>query len=247
MRFIDYVMRGGAMLDAFCGIGGATRGYQQAGWDDITGVDNDPRHKGNYPSGLLFAQSDAIEYIRAHGMGFRFIHASYPCHRNSTLTLGTNKANGKNYPDLYQATKDALNSTGRPWIMENVGGEIRRDVVLCGEMFGLGVIRHRVFELGGGLTIKAPEHVPHRGRVRGRNHGEWQEGPYLPVYGSGGGKGTTEEWRRAMGINWTDDRAGIAQAIPPAYTWWLTMNAEYNDPRRRPHSVAYEQSEYAYV
>jgi hypothetical protein len=38
------------------------------------------------------------------------------------------------------------------------------------------------------------------------------------LHGEGGGKGTVAEWQTAMGIDWTDDRKAIAEAIPPAYT-----------------------------
>ena len=34
----------------------------------------------------------------------------------------------------------------------------------------------------------------------------------------GGGKGTVAEWQQAMGIDWTDSRVELAEAIPPAYT-----------------------------
>jgi DNA (cytosine-5)-methyltransferase 1 len=84
-------------------------------------------------------------------------------------------------------------------------------------MFDLAVIRHRYFEVHG-FTATAPEHRPHRGRVAGMRHGRWYEGPYFAVYGAGGGKGTVTQWQNAMGIDWTDVRHEIAQAIPPAYT-----------------------------
>jgi DNA (cytosine-5)-methyltransferase 1 len=99
---------------------------------------------------------------------------------------------------------------------------VRRDFTLCGEMFGLDVIRHRYFELGGWFSMAfAPTHPAHRGRVRGWRHGTYYDGPYLAVYGDGGGKGSVAEWQQAMGIDWTDDRKAIAEAIPPAYTEWV--------------------------
>jgi hypothetical protein len=97
------------------------------------------------------------------------------------------------------------------------GAKIRKDVTLCGEMFGLEVLRHRHFELGG-WSMKQPPHVPHRGRVKGWRHGEYFDGPYFAVYGDGGGKGSVAEWQRAMGIDWTSDKVELAEAIPPAYT-----------------------------
>jgi hypothetical protein len=86
---------------------------------------------------------------------------------------------------------------------------------LCGEMFGLGVIRHRLFETNWGY--KAPAHVKHRGKVRGWRHGTFYDGPYVAVYGEGGGKGTTAEWSAALGIDWMT-RDGLRESIPPAYT-----------------------------
>jgi DNA (cytosine-5)-methyltransferase 1 len=132
------------------------------------------------------------------------------------LTAGTNK--GREYPQLIPATRSALDRSGLPYVIENViGAPVRRDVMLCGEMFGLAVIRHRLFELGG-WTMTQPAHPRHRGRVAGMRHGEWFQGPYFAVYGEGGGKGTVPQWQAAMGIDWTDDRKAIAEAIPPAYT-----------------------------
>jgi hypothetical protein len=97
---------------------------------------------------------------------------------------------------------------------------IRKDVTLCGEMFGLGVIRHRHFEVSG-FTVEQPTHVPHRGRVRGWRHGQYFDGPYVAVYGDGGGKGSVPEWQAAMGIDWIPDRAVLAEAIPPAYAEFI--------------------------
>lgn len=93
-------------------------------------------------------------------------------------------------------------------------------VSLCGEMFGLGVLRHRKFELGGWTTTQ-PAHVKHRGRVRGWRHGKYYDGPYVAAYGNGGGKATVPEMQAAMGIDWTDVRHELTEAIPPAYTQWI--------------------------
>jgi len=199
------------VLDACCGAGGAGMGYYLAGLD-VTGVDIHPQP--NYP--FEFHQGDAIEFIREHGAEFDLIHASWPCQHHSTLTKGTNK--GREYPDLIPAGRAAMLETGRPYVIENVqGAPIRADLTLCGEMFGLAVIRHRKFEIHGFPTLRTP-HLRHRGRVAGCRHGEWFDGPYFAVYGEGGGKGSVPEWQQAMGIDWTDVRKEIAEAIPPAYT-----------------------------
>lgn len=203
-----------ALLDAYCCAGGASAGYRRAGFC-VTGVDIEPQP--NYP--WRFVRADAVEFIAEHGRSFAAIHTSPPCQASSALTKG-NRVRGwaDTHVDLIPATRDALDATGRPYVIENVqGAKLRRDLTLCGEMFGLAVIRHRYFELGG-WTTTPPAHVPHRGRVAGMRHGQWFTGPYFAVYGDGGGKGTVAQWQAAMGIDWTDVRREIAEAIPPSYS-----------------------------
>lgn len=202
------------MLDLCCGVGGATRGYQAAGFR-VTGVDDKPQP--DY-CGDDFEQADALEFVAEHGHRFDFIHASWPCQAHTALTKGTNK--GREYVDLITPGRPLLLATGRPFVIENVAGApIRKDLMLCGDMFdGLAVQRHRFFELHG-VAVPQPQHPKgHRGRVAGMRHGVWYEGPYFAVYGEGGGKGTVAQWREAMGIDWTWNRKSIAEAIPPAYT-----------------------------
>lgn len=231
------------LLDLFCCAGGAGMGYHRAGFD-VLGVDNNPQP--NYP--FRFAEFDALQTLRrlvdgkrmffehsvADGItfdrdyilsDFDAIHASPPCQAHSGPTKGTNKAKGwgkgDGHIDLIPATREWLDATGLPYVIENVqGSSLRRDMTLCGEMFGLQVIRHRYFELSG-FEFTSPEHKPHRGRVAGYRHGQWYEGPYFAVYGDGGGKGTVQQWQQAMGIDWTDVRKEIAEAIPPAYTEFI--------------------------
>jgi len=209
------------VLDAFCGAGGATRGYQLRGCH-VTGVDIAPQP--DY-CGDEFVRDDAVAFVLEFGREFDFIHLSPPCQGYSALTVGTNESSGRDaalgYPKLIPEARAAAHSTRRPFVIENVlGSPLRKDVLLCGEMFRLGVIRHRVFELGRWFT-RAPVHPRHRGRVSGHRHGRNFAGPYVAVYGDGGGKGSIAHWQQAMEINWTDDRHGIAEAIPPAYTSWL--------------------------
>lgn len=203
------------LLDLFCCAGGAGTGYHRAGFD-VTGVDIDPQP--NYP--FEFVQADALEYLAAHGHEYDAVHASPPCQASTALTKGTNSAMGwgGDHINLIGPTRTQLDATGLPYVIENVqGSDVRRDLTLCGEMFGLGVLRHRYFELGG-WTMPAPRHVKHRGRVQGWRHGTYFDGPYFAVYGDGGGKGTVQQWQDAMGIDWTESRHELAEAIPPAYT-----------------------------
>lgn len=202
------------LLDLYSGAGGAGKGYIDAGFD-VTGVDIEPQP--DYPSS--FIQGDALAYLASHGHEYDAIHASPPCQASCTLTKGTNQ--GKEYLNLIPATRALLDLSGKPYVIENVqGSDLRRDMTLCGEMFGLGVIRHRYFEVSGWQAL-APEHKKHRGRVAGWRHGEWFDGPYFAVYGEGGGKGTVAEWQDAMGMWHTSNRKSIAEAIPPLYAQFI--------------------------
>lgn len=201
------------LVDLFCGLGGASRGYVQAGFR-VIGIDKFPQP--DYP--YDFIQSDVFD-VDVLALGpVVVVHASPPCQHGAAITRGTNKHLRHTYPDLYEPTKDLLEAIGLPYVIENP--DTRADVVLCGEMFGLGVQRHRKFELGKWSMTK-PGHKPHRGKVRGWNHGVWQDGPYVAVYGKGGGKATLAEAKSAMGIDWSDDYDQITEAIPPQYTEFL--------------------------
>ena len=197
------------LLDLFCGAGGCAVGYHRAGFD-VVGVDINPQP--NYP--FEFIQGDALDYLEvviAHGLRFDAVHASPPCPAYSTLRTMTTKE----HPKLIEQTRELLDMTGLPYVIENVvGAPLRNPIMLCGSSFGLGangrqLRRHRLFELSGFSAMALP--CAHRGEPVG-------------VYGTGGGgqmtrgyKGTPEEYREAMGIDWAT-RAEIAQAIPPAYT-----------------------------
>ncbi|MFJ5208445.1 DNA cytosine methyltransferase [Streptomyces nigra] len=209
------------LLDLFSCAGGAAMGYARAGFR-VRGCDLAQRP--NYP--FSYHRGDALAYL-AHLIATReirryaFVHASPPCQDKCALTVGTNASQGwgGTHVDLVAPTRDLLEKTGLPYVIEQPNGraEIRKDLTLCGEMFGLGVIRHRNFELGG-WTIERPAHVPHRGRVRGWRHGRFYEGPYVAAYGNGGGKPTVPELQAALGITWTDVREELTEAIPPDYS-----------------------------
>ncbi|MGW2585521.1 DNA methylase [Streptomyces virginiae] len=213
-----------ALLDLFCCAGGAGMGYHRAGFK-VDGVDNRPRP--NYP--FTLRQGDALTVLAnliesGEIAAYSFIHASPPCQKGCTLTVGTNTSRGwgGTHIDLVAPTRELLDASGLPYVIEQPDGkaDVRKDITLCGEQFGLGVLRHRNFELGG-WTTGQPEHVRHRGYVRGWRHGQYRHGPYVAAYGNGGGKATVAEMQTAMGIDWTDVREELTEAIPPAYSEWL--------------------------
>ena len=206
------------ILDLFCGLGGAAVGYHRAGFD-VIGVDL--KAQPDYP--FTFIRGNALDALGDRAwldrLGHAAVHASPPCQATAAITRGTNAHLADRYPDLYPAVRAMLDAAGLPYVIENPSA--RPDAVLCGEMFGLGVIRHRRFELGHVPGVLAPAHKPHRGRVRGWRHGQYFDGPYVAAYGNGGGKASVAELREAMGIDWSHDRAQLVEAIPPAYTEWI--------------------------
>lgn len=200
------------LLDAFCGEGGASMGYVNAGFE-VFGVDN--RSMPNYL--FDFVQADAMEYIKEHGHEFDVIHASPPCHDHSALR-SMSKSHDTGW--MLEATRLLCVASGKPYVIENVPlADMPGSIILCGSMFDLqadckdGVTRqlrrHRKFLSN--LAIEPPWPCMHSGQPVG-------------VYGIGGGidgargyKGNMEECCEAMDIYWMS-RHGISQAIPPAYT-----------------------------
>ena len=205
------------LLDLFCGQGGAGMGYHLAGFD-VTGVDIalQPR----YP--FAFVQADALEYAAAHGCEYDVIHASPPCQGYSQCMYLP--VAHKPHLMLIEPTRAELASSGRPYVIENVeGAPLLEPLMLCGSMFGLGVLRHRLFECNPRLAF-APSMCNHTGgvlpiwwRTRQRVIAAGMEYKYLTVAGK---SYLMPEAKRAMDIDWMS-RPGMSQAIPPAYTRWI--------------------------
>jgi DNA (cytosine-5)-methyltransferase 1 len=202
------------LLDLFCGAGGASMGYHRAGFD-VTGVDNRPMPR--YP--FAFVESDALAYVAEHGREYDAIHASPPCHHYSTGTQHRKRA-GIVYPDLLVPTQDLLRASGRPYTIENVPGAarlLRAPILLCGGMFGLGVMRHRYFETNV-PAIRALPHSCNGDRIDRDAVSVTRHGPPPRWYRKHpGATFRVTIWHDAMGINWMDRRS-LTQAIPPAYT-----------------------------
>jgi DNA (cytosine-5)-methyltransferase 1 len=197
------------LLDAYCGAGGAARGYQMAGFY-VIGVDiaPQPRYAGDE-----FHRGDAIEFIRRHGRAFDAIHASPPCQAYTAMRrLG--KRAGEGAPDLVAATRAALARAGRPWVIENVvGAPLRHPLKVCGSSFGLGVRRHRLFESSEFLLGRRCQHrqQPHPIGV----YGDHPQQPGDRTYRVNRAR-TLAEGQAAMGIDWML-WAELTQAIPPAF------------------------------
>ncbi|MGW6754552.1 SAM-dependent methyltransferase [Streptomyces sp. NPDC055006] len=198
------------VLDAFCKEGGAGWGYSLGGATEVVGVDIAPQPR--YPH--TFIQADAVQFIRDHGAEFDFIHGSPPCQ----LYSATQRLHGKDHPDLIGPTREAILSTGRPGVIENVADalpEMLDPITLCGPMFGLNTYRHRLFEpIGWALT--PPEHAPHTQRTvkMGR---PLAEGDFYHAVGHFTG---VDYVRRDMDAPWMS-RDGLSECIPPAYAKYV--------------------------
>lgn len=197
-------------------------GLYRAGFD-VTGVDIAPQPQ--YP--FSFVQADALAFPLE---GFDFIWASPPCQAHSTVTRDKSK-----HADLIPETRARLAATSALYVIENVlGAPIENAVMLCGAMFGLGVLRHRLFELS--WFEMQPGHPDHRGSVT--------TGQYMTVTGNSSGVASWTMRRReelglprildsdrglarrrvAMGIDWMGVKP-LSQAIPPAYAKWIGRRA----------------------
>jgi DNA (cytosine-5)-methyltransferase 1 len=199
------------LLDTFCGAGGCTKGYQRAGFY-VVGVDIEPQP---HYCGDEFYQADALEFIAEHGHEYDVIHASPPCQAYSV----TRSLHDNEYPDLVEPTRAVLQATGKPYVIENVpGAPLRNYVMLCGTMFGLLVIRHRLFECSPAILM-APRTCHHWGHVSNKGtFCTFENGAdFLTVTG---GNFLKAEASQAMAIDWMT-KADLAQAIPPAYTEWI--------------------------
>ncbi len=183
----------------------------------MVGVDNRPQK--NY-CGDEFHQADALEYPLD---GFDVIHASPPCQQYSKLKPVTKKE----YLDLVGIARERIKAV--QYVIENVvGAPLINPMMLCGTMFGLRVLRHRLFEICPQIfepQIFEPLTCNHKGRTQknSRDRGKGAPTPslktskYLTITGH---DYIADDGRKAMGIDWMT-RNELSQAIPPAYTEYI--------------------------
>lgn len=198
-------MSGPRLLDLFCCAGGAAMGYHRAGFE-VVGVDIAPQP--NYP--FEFVQADALHYLAQHWQEFDAVHASPPCQRYSAMAA-CRPGLAETYPDLVPPTRALLELTGLPYVIENVPrAPLRPDLMLCGQMVGLPLYRHRIFESN--VHLWQPEHPKHV--IPASKAGHWKPGTIMSISGN---VSPMAHARAAMGIDWTT-RAELAESIPPAYS-----------------------------
>jgi DNA (cytosine-5)-methyltransferase 1 len=216
--------------------GGATVGYQRAGWS-VTAVDLDAAALRRNPANVTVV-ADALEFLSKYGRLFDAIHASFPCQKWSAN--GANPAAG-DWPDLITPGRLLLNATGKPWVMENVPkAPLRRDLILCGTMFDLTAVdtdgtllhldRHRVFE------SNVPLHLPEGARpVSPHRCGSRPGVQWAGVYGGarkdkieartvrkGGYVPPDADVQSALlgGVDWMTGK-GRRECIPPDYAEFI--------------------------
>lgn len=231
-------MKKPVLVDLCCGAGGASMGYAAAGFE-VMGVDIAEQKR--YPYEYL----PGVDVLKVEDLNEEFpqadiFHASPPCQIHSISTKRY-RNQGKAYHDVLTPLRQKLLKTGKPFIIENVpGAPMRKDLVLCGEMFGLKVIRHRLFEIEG-ITVLQPPHQKHKGYATGIKDRFGYKAPvaevvslaskdlyYYTVCGHGRReRDRLENWRAAMGI-FHMSRRELSQAIPSLYTEYIGRQAILN-------------------
>lgn len=192
-------------------------GFYQVGYN-VVGVDVVPQR--NYP--FEFHQADAVTFLAKviarrmqleDGRRIAVIAAHPPCQRWSRMTH-CRPGLAEEYPDLISPIRELLVNADVPWVMENVVGSPLRDpIMLCGQMFGLELYRHRLFESN--MPIIEPPHPEHT--MPASKAGHWVPGTIMSVCGH---VAPVAKAREIMEISWTT-RDELDEAIPPAYTRYV--------------------------
>jgi DNA (cytosine-5)-methyltransferase 1 len=201
-------------------------GYRQAGLK-VDGLDIDPQPR--YP--FAFVQGDAIRVMNRllDGWTIKFQNpdgsavsrtlddydaiAASPICRPYTLAQKIQK---NDHPELVEPTRELLQQSGKPYVIENVPGAPLVDPIeLCGCMFPwLNVYRPRLFEAPGCMSSQSTRSTRRRQTKMGRKP---QPGERMHVVGNFSG---VKEAKAAMDIDWMV-RDELREAIPPAYTEWI--------------------------
>lgn len=212
-------MRRRRLVDFYCCAGGATRGYQQAGFY-VVGVDIAPQP---HYCGDEFIQADALELMADCDFMAQFdaAHASPPCQGDSQMS-DCRPGLAATYPKLIDPTRRLLKTWGRPWVIENVKGADlppqdsllgAYGLMLCGTMFKRELYRHRLF--GTSFPIAQPHHPRHLKAASKAGH--WQPGTIISVAGNCAPIALA---RQVMEIDWMP-RDQLRESIPPYYAEYI--------------------------
>ena len=208
------------VLDLFCGGGGATKGMQLSKFP-IKTVGVDIKDQPDY-CGDEFIKKSVFDLELSFLREFDFIWASPTCQVHTFAT--SHKAKEK-YKNQIPQTRELLVASGKPFCIENVPlAPLRKDLLLCGEMFGLRVIRHRVFECER-FKVNQPDHPKHKKRI------DKKHSYYSQVAGHGGDSYSykLEDWQRDIGCDWISDKKTLVQIVPPKYSQYIFEGFIEND------------------
>lgn len=234
------------LLDLYCCEGGASRGYDRAGFE-VFGVDLFTVLKGGfsrkrypYPS----FEGDALSFLDGMLCGFgtlfdsrgakfflsdfQAIHASPPCQHASA---GTRAQDRSKYPALIEPTRALLDEIDLPYVIENVkGAALLNPQMLCGSMFDLTAVdddgtklhlqRHRLFETNWDFKAPAHECWPRGVQIAGSYGGARRNKDEARNVRHGGYVPARHVQRELLGIDGMTER-GMYQALPPIYTEFI--------------------------
>lgn len=210
------------LIDAYCGGGGASMGYSQAGFE-VIGLDKFPQP--NYPFEFLQVDVPNFDLVGfAQERRALVLAGSPPCKVHTTMKAFSSK----HHTDLIPSFRKQCLASGLLYVIENVPPDpgLINPITLCGSSFDLGVRRHRLFESNVRLTAPPCDHAGQAAKSPGYPTKRYHSGkpeivmsPVIGVFGRGQGlgPGESELWKKAMQIDWMT-RDELAQAIPPAYT-----------------------------
>ena len=201
------------LYDLYCCSGGATKGYQLAGFR-VIGVDCKPQPRYIGDDFILIDSIDFLErYISGEYERAKALHASPPCQAYSYCTkLGQRQY----YKKLISATRYLFEQTKLPYVIENVLGakkSLRANILLCGTMFGLPIHRHRLFESHPPLAVLTPPCAKNAEVVYITGSRRDKKGNYVR-------EPSSKERKDIMGMPWATI-GDIDEAIPPIYTEFI--------------------------
>lgn len=246
------------ILDFYCCEGGASRGYERAGFRAY-GVDLFTSHsRKRYPYPAV--RGDALDTLRALLRGhavtfdngenltlaeFDAAHASPPCQHASAGTRAQRARGDNRHPALIEPTRELLAATGLPYVIENVAGAaLRNPLLLCGTHFQLRAVdtdgtplelwRHRLFESN--VLLAGPptgcQHHAYSKQVAGSYGGARRDKTEARTVRHGGYVPEKAVQEQLLGIDWMTEK-GLHQALPPAYCEFIGYSLLWHIEHRR--------------
>jgi DNA (cytosine-5)-methyltransferase 1 len=198
-------------------------GYHRAGFD-VVGVDIEPQP--HYP--FEFHQGDALLALRG-GLWQGWvdaIHASPPC-QQFTVYRNARPGHEPRWPDLIAPTRDLLEITDLPWVMENVQGAPMdpgdtlfggHGAVICGTALGIPIRRHRLFESSFPLESTGCAHARFTER---RFPGSSNRPNGRTVCNVGEFRVPLKVQKECMEVDWDVTLHELSEMIPPKYTEFI--------------------------